>query len=74
MVRLRREDRRQRLRGRVACPLADGGGRRPPLGRDRGTANRRCVVEVAIHIGAIASESLGCVHRRVSLVDERIDL
>ena len=74
MLRLRRQDRCQCLGGGVACPLADRGGLRPVLGRDRGAADEGLVIELAVQVGAVAAERLGRVHRRVGAVDEHVEL
>ena len=70
---LGRQDRCQRLRGGVACPLTDGRGGGTALRRDRRARHRGPLVEVAIEVDPVAAETLGGVHRRVSLVDERVD-
>ncbi len=74
VVRLRRQDRCERLRRRVARPTPEGSGLGPVSGGDRGTPHRRPFVELAEHVDAVATERLGGVHRRIGAVDDHVQL
>ena len=71
---LRRKNRGERLGRRVARPSTDRGGGRSSLGRDGGPPDRRLLVDGTVHVGAVTTERLGRVHRRIGLVHQAVKL